>query len=131
VQHADLSVYDNAPLPMWVGGNVYLNGARPSKFDADPVVETDFNPRLQLISKTGGVDLEFRFDVAWVDEQKRQLVTSALLGRAAIPDLPYEQPDGVPIRIDADYFGRKRNEANPTPGPFEQPGQGFLKLRVW
>jgi alpha-N-arabinofuranosidase len=58
-------------------------------------------------------------------------VTSVLLGRAAIPDLPYEQPDGAPIRIDTDYFGRKRNEVNPTPGPFEHPGQRFLKLRVW
>ena len=51
------------------------------------------------------------------------------LGNAAIPNLPYEQPDGTPLRVDTDYFGKVRNEANPTPGPFENPGQG--KLKVW
>jgi len=131
VQHADLSVYDDAPLPMRMDGNVYLNGSRPSKFDKHSVVEPDFNPRLQLIAKADGLDLEIRIDEARVDEQPRQLVTSALLGRAAIPDLPYEQPDGAPIRIDTDYFGEKRNEVNPTPGPFAHRGQGLLKLRVW
>jgi alpha-N-arabinofuranosidase len=131
VQHADLSVYDDAPLPMRMDGNVYLNGSRPSKFDKHSVVEPDFNPRLQLIAKADGVDLEIRIDEARVDEQPRQLVTSALLGRAAIPDLPYEQPDGAPIRIDTDYLGEKRNEVNPTPGPFAHRGQGLLKLRVW
>jgi len=32
-------------------------------------------------------------------------VTSAMLGKAVIPDLPYQQPDGSPIRIDNDYSG--------------------------
>jgi len=131
VQHADLSAYNNAPLPMWIDGSVYLNGARPSRFDKDSVVEPDFNPRLQLISKDGGLYLQFRFDEAKVNEQPRQFVTSALLGRAAIPDLLYEQPDGAPIRIDTDYFGKERNETDPTPGPFEHPDREFLRLRVW
>jgi alpha-L-arabinofuranosidase len=58
-------------------------------------------------------------------------VTTALLGKAVIPDLPYEQPDGSPIRIDTDYSGKSRSESNPTPGPFERPGQGDLKIKVW
>ena len=45
--------------------------------------------------------------------------------------LPYEQRDGKPICINTDYFGRSRNESNPTPGPFENPGRGDLKLKVW
>jgi alpha-N-arabinofuranosidase len=58
-------------------------------------------------------------------------VTSGLLGKATIPNLPYEQPDGTPIRVDRDYFGKQRSAADPTPGPFENPGQGHLKLKVW
>ncbi|MDR5729652.1 MAG: right-handed parallel beta-helix repeat-containing protein [Terriglobia bacterium] len=131
VQRADLSTYDNAPLPMWMDSNVCLNGAKPSKFDKRLVVEPDFDPQLKLVSKPGGLYLEMRFDQHWTDEPEREMVTSALLGRAVIPNLPYEQPDGSAIRIDTDYFGKKRNRSNPTAGPFEQPGQGDLKLKVW
>ena len=59
------------------------------------------------------------------------LVTTELLGKARIPGLPYENPDGSPLKIDTDYFGKKRSESNPTAGPFESPGTGPLTLRVW
>ena len=58
-------------------------------------------------------------------------MTTDLLGRANIPDLPYEQPDGSPYRIDTDYFGRERNAANPFPGPFELAEDGSQVLKVW
>ena len=54
-----------------------------------------------------------------------------LLGKALIPDLPFEQPDGSPYRIDTDDFGRKRDAANPCPGPFELRGGGQQMLKVW
>ncbi|MGA2255725.1 MAG: hypothetical protein ABSG53_13855 [Thermoguttaceae bacterium] len=57
-------------------------------------------------------------------------MTTELLGKATIPNLPYERPDGTPKRVDTDYFGKQRNEADPTPGPFENPGQGDLQLKV-
>jgi len=131
VQHADLSAYDTAPLPMRMDGNVYLDGARPSKFDEQAVVEPGFDPRLQLVAEPGGLYLEMRFSKKWTAKHSRKMVTSALLGRAVIPDLPYVQPDGSPILIDADYFGKRRSQSNPTPGPFKQPGHGYLRLKVW
>jgi alpha-N-arabinofuranosidase len=61
---------------------------------------------------------------AAVDAAETQIVTTELLGRAAVPDLPYTNSDGSPLRIDADYFGDERDGA-PTPGPFENlPGGG-------
>jgi len=45
--------------------------------------------------------------------------------------LPYERADGSAIRIDTDFFGKKRDVSNPTPGPFERPGIGPLRLKVW
>jgi alpha-N-arabinofuranosidase len=131
VQRADLSVYDGETLPMWMDGNVFLDGAKPSKFDKDSTVAADSDPRLQLDSKPDGLYLEMRFDKKWIDQVARKLVTTALLGKAVIPDLPFEQPDGKSVRINTDYFGKKRNESNPTPGPFERPGQGDLTLKVW
>ena len=46
-------------------------------------------------------------------------MTTELLGKAKIPNLPYENPDGSPLAIDTDYFGKKRDAGNPFPGPFE------------
>lgn len=130
VQRADLHVYDNAQLPMQMEGNVYLDGAQPSKLEKHPLVRPDFDPRLRLLQKPEGVYLEIVASKIWMGGRRRKLVTSALLGKAIIPGLPYEQPDGSPIRIDTDYFGKSRNE-NPTPGPFEDPGYGDLNVKVW
>jgi len=123
-------VYDGATLPMWMDGNVFLGGAKPSRFDEHSLVLTDFDPGLRLVEKTGGLYFEIKFDRMWMREPHK-MVTSTLLGTAVIPDLPYEQPNSSPIRIDADYLGKIRNEANPTPGPFERSSQSDLALRVW
>jgi alpha-N-arabinofuranosidase len=131
VRRADLSVYDNAQLPVWMDGNVFLKGANPSRYEKQPLVKPDFDPGIHLAEKAGGLYLEIKFDPAWTAERTRKLVTTELLGKASIPDLQYEQPDGSPIRIDADYFGKSRSESNPTPGPFEHPGQGGPTLKVW
>ena len=91
----------------------------------------EFDPGIKLVEEKDGVYLQITLDKAWAEKQPRQLVTTELLGKAKVPDLPYEQPDGSPLRIDTDYFGKKRSEKNPTPGPFENPGQGKLVLKVW
>jgi alpha-N-arabinofuranosidase len=126
----DLSVYDKAPVPVRMEGNVFLKGAKPSKHESGPVVAPGFDTALKLVEKPDGFYLEIALDKTFGDRPRRT-VTTALLGRAAIPDLPYEQADGTPIRIDLDYFSHKRNASNPTPGPFEAPAAGPLNLRVW
>jgi alpha-N-arabinofuranosidase len=128
---ADLSAYNHAPLPLHIEGNVYLYGAKPSKFDRHAVVEPNVNPGLQLVSKPGGLYLDMRFDPGWMDAQPHQLVTGSLLGRAIIPDLPYENPDGSPIGIDTGYLGRQRNRSDPAPGPFAHPKTGEVSLKIW
>ena len=131
VRLADLSSYDNAPLPMFMEGNVYLNGAKPSRFEERPLVKPDLDPALQLKTTAGGDYLEMKFDPAWTTEEPRKIVTSAILGKAVIPDLPYEKPDGSPIRIDSDYSGKSRSQSSPTPGPFQNPGSGPQEIKVW
>ena len=130
VKRGDLSPYDAARLPVWMEGNVFLQGAKPSKHENDPLVNAEFDPIVKLVKKADGLYLEIQFDQAWAAQRRRKLVTTDLLGKAAIPNLPYEQPDGTPIRVNTDYFGKPRDETNPTPGPFENPGQGDLKLKV-
>jgi len=129
-ERADLSPYDAAPMPVHMDGNIFLKGAKPSKREKEPLLRTGFDPLLRLVEKRDRFILEFAFEKSW-EERVRKLVTTKSLGRAAIPDLPYERADGTPIRFDLDYFGKSRNEANPTPGPFENPGTGPLSLKVW
>jgi alpha-N-arabinofuranosidase len=131
IERGDLSPYDAAKTPVWMEGNVFLKGAKPSRHEKDPLVKPDCDPNVKLVEKTDGFYLELRLDKAWAGDRSRKLVTTELLGKAAIPNLPYEQPDGTPIRIDTDYFAKQRGQANPAPGPFEDPGQGDLKLKVW
>jgi alpha-N-arabinofuranosidase len=130
VQRADLSAYDNAPMPMFMEGNVFLDGAKPSKFDRHAVVEPDFDPRLQIASRKHALCVEIKYSRTWAEEEPHQIVTTASLGNAVIPNLSYGQPDGT-IFIAIDYFGKRRSASNPTPGPFERPGIGDLKIKVW
>jgi hypothetical protein len=131
VQRGDLTKYDTAALPVWMDGNVFLKGAKPSQHEAEPLVKPECDPALKVVEQAGGFYLQLTFDHAWAAERSRKLVTTELLGKAAIPKVPYERPDGTSIRINTDYFGKSRNESNPTPGPFENPGQGDLKFKVW
>jgi alpha-N-arabinofuranosidase len=128
---ADLSLYDSAPLRPFMEGNVFLHGATPSKFETEPLVVADFDPAINVVEREGAFYLDIKFDSAWNSERSHKIVTTQVLGPSAIADAAYEQPDGQPIRIDTDYFGRTRSESNPTPGPFENPGQGSLELKVW
>ena len=126
-----LAPYDPTKLPVFMAGNVFLNGAKPSKHESNPLVQSKVDPGIKLVEKSDGMYLEITLDKAWAQQQQCQLVTTDLLGKAKTPDLPYEQPDGSAYRIDTDYIGKKRNKANPSPGPFENPGVGKLTLKVW
>jgi alpha-N-arabinofuranosidase len=64
-------------------------------------------------------------------ERPSHPVTSARLGKARISGCAFENPDGSPITIGTDFFGKPRNTVNPTPGPFEAPGTGTLTMKVW
>ncbi|MCX6152252.1 MAG: right-handed parallel beta-helix repeat-containing protein [Ignavibacteriales bacterium] len=131
VQHFDMSSYDDVQLPVWMDGNVFLKGANPSKFEKDPLFKHYFDPMIKLIEKSDDFYLEIKFDKEWSKERKHKIISTEILGKASIPNLSYEQPDGSPVNVTTDYFGKRRNELNPTPGPFENPGDGLLSIKVW
>jgi alpha-N-arabinofuranosidase len=131
VQRGNLSPYDKTRLPVWMEGNVFLQGTKSSTNETAPLIKSAFDPAIQLVEQAGGVSLQITLDKAWGTEQTRKLVTTELLGKAKIPDLPFENADGSPIRIATDYFGAKRNTANPFPGPFELREGGQQTFVVW
>ena len=125
-----LWVYDARPFPLFTGGNVYCNGARAYAGEANDVILPAVNPNATLVDEGASVSLRLNWDPA-MRNPNTQLVTTDLLGKAKIPGTAYENPDGSPLKVDTDYFGRQRSPTSPTPGPFEHPGEGELKLKVW
>jgi len=118
-QAGDLSLFNETRLPMELAGNVFLKRAKPCSQEPAPMLKPEFDPDIQLVETSGGVQLSISMDRAWITERKRRLVTSAILGFAAIPNLPFEDVDGTALRIERDYSGQIRSLANPSPGPFE------------
>jgi alpha-N-arabinofuranosidase len=131
IHSGDLTKYDAARLPVWMEGNVFLQGARPSKHEQVPLCYTNSESALKLAVQPDGLYLDLALNPAWKQKRVRKLVTSEWLGKAAIPNLPYENPDGTPVRIDTDYFGNKRDQINPFPGPFELSKDGKQLFKVW
>lgn len=131
VAPCNLGAIDNCMLPCFAAGNVFTQGTKPSKFEEQPLLKPDFDPGVQLQQKPDGWYLKLAADARWAAKQNRKLITTDLLGKAKVPNLAYENADGTPLHVDIDYFGRKRNPADPFPGPIEigEEGQGVWK--VW
>ena len=125
-----LATYNAAGLPVYMAGNVYLGQAEPSKYEKDPLTDPKVEPEFKLMEKSDGWYLQIELNKTWA-QRNRPLVMTEMLGKAKIPDLPYEQPDGKPYRIDTDYFGNKRKTDNLYPGPFDEPKKGKQLIKVW
>jgi alpha-N-arabinofuranosidase len=130
VGHNGLAPYDKASRPTFMAGNVFINGAKPSDAEEEALTLPEFDPAINLIQKSEAFHLEITLDPAWA-RKSRALVTTERLGEAAVPELPYVQPDGSSYRIDRDYFGKKRDAGNPFPGPFAPVDEGRQIFQVW
>jgi hypothetical protein len=119
----------NAVLPVDMGGNVYLNGAVPSRHEADANVHAERGVEVEIDRAKGKVRVR-------IDAPERlrgassMLVTTDLLGKTYHADMKFEEPDGRPYRFDTDFCGNRRPDANVTPGPFELDGNGSLVFEI-
>ena len=125
-----LWVYDKRETPLQTGGNVLYYGAAAYVNETNQLALTGQNPFVKLEQQGGLFLLQFNFG-AGLQRAGTGLVTTALLGKAKIPDVGYENADGSPLVIGKDYFGQPRHTEKPSPGPFEAPGVGDLKIKVW
>ncbi|MGZ9586439.1 right-handed parallel beta-helix repeat-containing protein [Paenibacillus marinisediminis] len=126
-----LSKYDTAAYPVFMDGNVFLNGAKPSIHEAAPLIAEQCDPDIQLVIEEDAAYLHLTCDMDWKNQRSRKLVTTSLLDQSRISGLPYEDTDGKPFRMNTDYFGHVRDENNPYPGPFEMTGDGRQVIKVW
>ena len=125
-----LWMYDSREFPLQTGGNVYFNGARPYARETAPLLLPAVVPKPTLSEKDGSVYLRLNLGLAAL-KAATVLVTTELLGKAKIPGVGYENPDGSPLQVDTDYFGVQRTAAKTAPGPFDNPGTDGSDLKVW
>ncbi len=157
VDGGDARQYSKALLPVFFDGNVYTKGSvraisnnEKSKFgemnekakeqmksykyqdnkEQNALVKDDFDASVSLSELGQEWYLEIALDKSWLT-QKRNLVSTETLGNAIVPNLPFENVDGTPLNIDSDYFGKKREVKNPSPGPFEIAKSGKQTFKVW
>lgn len=111
-------------LPVYTGGNVYLNGAMPCDKEKDYAIIED-RVVLELVKKGNGYELKTNlYEV--LPEVRGKLIATEVLGMAFEPEQLFENPNGTPILFDQDYYGEKRG-IFPYPGPFEnfRSGRGI------
>lgn len=121
--HGNTQAYPNVRQPLYTGGNVYLNGAEPSK--REECVKSSVNPEVTIIEQDGNVYLEMNITKE-LTESHTQIVNSELLGTVRLVEETYQTSDGEEVIIDRDYFGEKRSN-QPIPGPFENVENGKMK----
>jgi hypothetical protein len=122
--------YAGAKLPVWMNDNIYYRGARPHEKEANAVLSSAYDPGVVLVENRDGLYLRVSFDAEYY-RRKGSLITSEVLGKAKMPNAPFENPDGTPLVIDTDYFGSPRNGTTTTIGPFEHLEKSNTIIKIW
>jgi hypothetical protein len=122
------AIYNKTGYPSFIDCNAYYNGAQAYEKEEHKLVQPDFDPEFRLEDK--GNEVYVSFTLQGLANLPTSTVNTERLGKAKMPKQAYEQPDGSPIVINYDYFGRQRGE-RPAPGPFEQIKDGEVRRKVW
>ncbi|TFH22585.1 MAG: right-handed parallel beta-helix repeat-containing protein, partial [Bacteroidia bacterium] len=131
-QWSGLNAYNlvDYEFPVHIGHNLYYDGAIPFASEEGIRIGNAGPAGLKLEEQEGDLYLHITLEQA-DPELLRPLITTGYLGSAVRTGQAWENPDGSPLQIDNDYFGKKRDPDNPSAGPFEDPGTGMLTLLVW
>ncbi len=102
------------PLPVWTGGNVFFNGAKPCDIEEGATIDNAHKVSVELKEENGCFTVitdirDYLPDTGLID--------SDMLGEAFEPEERFEAPDGSNIIFDTDYYGKKR-PASTVAGPF-------------
>ncbi|NOX53623.1 MAG: DUF1565 domain-containing protein [Planctomycetes bacterium] len=114
-----LEPFDHTTYQVLASGNVYLNGAKPHAKEKGCRVREDFDPRIRIEQRGGTLALHWNVRGDALDVQT-SLVSTQSLGKTLFSNQAFENPDGSPLAIDRDFFGKLRNRSHPTAGPFEK-----------
>jgi len=103
-------------MPVYTGGNVFFNGAKPCAKEENYRVDTEHKVYVKLVEKDGTYSLETNL-YEFLPEFETGVVSTESLGEAFQPEQKFENPDGTEIIFNEDYYGSHRG-IRPQPGPF-------------
>ena len=110
-------------LPVWAGGNLYFNGAKPMEKETDAYVNLEEKVEIDYEEKDGKFCLKTNLyelisqGKIPAEAVKCNLMKTEDIAPAFEPEESYENPDGSPITFDTDFFGKKRG-STVIAGPF-------------
>jgi len=125
-----LEEYNDAKIPVFINENIYYNGANPYKGEKNKTESRKFNPGLKIVEEGDNVFLHITFDDAFI-QHKTEIITTDILGSAKVPHAKFENRNGTPLKIDKDYFGKKRTAENIYAGPFNKVTREKMVIQVW
>lgn len=110
-----LADYHFGHLPVWLGGNVYLNGATVCKHEKDKLVVAG-KSKAKISLKSGKLSNNLK---ELLGDYKTGVITTTILGSAFEPEQRFENRDGTDIIFNEDFFGNHRG-THVVPGPFAE-----------
>jgi hypothetical protein len=126
----DLDRYPGVRQPVYLRGNVYAGGARPSDGEREPLV-LDGDLSVEVVEEGDGVYLRTQLPEGF-DAARVGVVTGLDLERVRFVDADYEERDGSPAVIDTDLVGHHKEHGQSYPaGPITALTAGTARVRVW
>ena len=122
--------YPAVRQPVYLRGNVYAGGARPSDGEQEPLV-LDGDISVEVVEEGDGVYLRTQLPEGF-DAARVGVVTGLDLERVRFVDADYEERDGSPALIDIDLVGHHKERGQGYPaGPITALTAGTARVRVW
>lgn len=114
-----LMPYHYRHLPVWINGNVYLNGAKGFKKEQHYLCDQTCKIETLINEQQGVYTLKTNIYevIHQLGGMVNEMIHSDTLGQAFEPEERFENPDGTSILFDIDYLGNHRS-LNVIPGPF-------------
>lgn len=110
--------------------NICLNGAGPLPGKGEHSVAADSPGSVELQVSDRAVVLKLALPGA-VFEGKHPLITSKMIGKIPLAEMPMEEPNGRPLDIVTDYFGAPIDPTHVLAGPFQSIKAGENRLKLW
>ena len=110
--------------------NVYLDGAGGLPNQDKASIVDDANAAADFRLDAAAVTLNLNLPPS-VLQAKCPPITSKLIGKVPLAEMFMEHPDGAPLDITTDYFGKAIDPAKVKPGPFQsiKAGENGFRLR--
>ncbi|WP_167959122.1 right-handed parallel beta-helix repeat-containing protein [Anaerosporobacter faecicola] len=128
VGEGDVENYAHIKQPVYIQGNVYLNGAKGFDREKDGYTE-GIDPMVAVTTEGENTYLDITLPEQICDVATKRIGTSNL-GMPRITETHYENPDGSPLTIDHDLLGEEL-QASPIPGPIQKLKPGKNHILIW